>query len=191
MNKRQFIQEASIAMVSHPELMKWERSQRLDEAITYAEALWQKLDERGYGPTKEGDPKETRDWYNELGEKPVIAFDKAWKMFKRMGARNEAAKAWHKIEEQEYPHIHFAITKYLEQCEANGTTICHFSTWLNQKRWQGFEMKSSKPEQKTQHDEKAAQIRHLENQVKFWTDKGNDPMVADLNAQLEKLKDET
>lgn len=184
MNKPQFIQSFVYTQIGHPDVLAKPKDQRMDFVITMAEAAWDKLADRGYGARVERDPNEKKDWYNSLEDGQGMAFDKAWKLYKRVGERNAAAKAWTLIDQSEYEHIFYAIGKYYEQCHTSGTSIAHFSTWLNGKRWQSFEKQAEKPKP-ANINTNSAEIKHLEKMIKHSPD-GQAKTL--LESQLDRLK---
>jgi len=133
MNKTQFIQQASITMITLT--LEKPKEDRLDLAIDMSEALWKKLSARGYGAAKQADPKETRDWYKELPEDARKRFEGVWKAYGKVGARHDAAKAYLAITDEEALHdqILYAISKYKESLHATGTSQKHLATWFNSK----------------------------------------------------------
>ena len=165
-----------------------DKEKRFDAAMAICEKAWDKLCENDYGTKPAKDPTERKnvDWYNELTESEVIAFDKAWGLYKREGSRDAAAKAWKSIDRKDYDHIHKAIPKYIEGLFTSGTSKAHFSTWLNQKRWESFDVSQvKKVEEKVKHNEKAGEIRHLETQIEIVKD---ETLKAKLQEQLDKLR---
>lgn len=181
MSKKQFIQRAVISLIVHPDVLASPKDQRINRAIDYAEALWKRLDERGYGGTVEGEPRETRNWYAELQDQEV--FDKVWRKYGRTGERNAAAKAWIKLTEAEKTLVPAAVQKYLEQIGKEGTTKAHFSTWLNGRRWESFD--AEQPSQaKAAINQRAQDIAAMQKMVANARD---DATRAMLQAQLDRL----
>lgn len=181
MKKTQFVQTAVITLIGHPSVMQVERERRIDTAINLAEALWRRLDERGYGGSVEADPKETRNWYAELQDQE--RFDKIWRKYGKTGSRNEAAKAWLKVEESAKDQIEQAVPRYLEQIAKEGVTKAHFATWLNGRRWESFD--AEQPSQaKAAINQRAQDIAAMQKMVANARD---DATRAMLQAQLDRL----
>lgn len=180
MSKKQFIQRAVISLITHPDVIASPKENRINRAIDYAEALWKRLDERGYGSAVEGEPKEGRNWYAELEDQE--AFDKSWRKYGRTGARNDAAKAWLKLEEAEKALIPAAIQKYLEQIGKEGTTKAHFATWLNGRRWESFDVTPVKASQGI--DQRAQDIAGLQKMIAMAKD---ETTKEALQKSLDKL----
>ena len=127
MNRKAFIQQASITMMLHPYSSEKAPTERVDAAINLAEALWERLKDRGYGPTTQTSERCSKNWYSEIQDQEE--FDRCWNKYGKTGNRNDAAKAWIDIEESEKPKIFPAIPKYLEAIRCSGTQKAHFSTW--------------------------------------------------------------
>ena len=179
MDKKAFIQTASIQFLMHPATIEQVQEVRLEFAINMAEALWRRLSDRGYGAKKEGSPRVSVDYYCQIEDQEY--FDKCWRKYGKEGARNSAAKAWVGIEESEKEFIYPAIVKYIENI-ASGRAKAHFSTWLNQRRWEGFDVPESEIKRPA-IDEKAQQIRHLEKMIAM----APESTRPGLQEQLEKL----
>lgn len=180
MSKKAFIRDAARTLMLSAWVQEKPAEKRIDTAISLAEALWKRLDERGYGSAVEGEPKEGRNWYAELGDQE--AFDKSWRKYGRTGARNDAAKAWLKLEEAEKALIPAAIQKYLEQIGKEGTTKAHFATWLNGRRWESFDATPVKTSQGI--DPRAQEIAALQKMI----ERSADPNTrAAFQKQLDKL----
>ena len=164
MNKKSFIQQASITLMLHPYATQKPHTERVDAAIGMAEALWERLKVRGYGPSVQGEPKETRKWYSELQDQE--RFDRSWAKYGREGSRDQAARRWIGLEEAEKAHVEYSIPKYLEQLHGSGKAKAHFSTWLSERRWESFDMKEDKPIiQKV--DEKAQDQAHFKRMLEI------------------------
>lgn len=185
MNKKTFIQQSVIQLLNNQCVTDKPKSERFDYAISLAELAWQKLTERGYGCSKEREP-ENKDWYAEIINKS--AFDKAWQAYKKIGSRNQAARAWLAIPSTEHERIMYAIPRYRQQCQETGTAICHFATWLHQRRFESFDIPAEQP-QKAANDsgkqEIFGKIRHIETLIKFA--KSADQRAA-LESELVTLK---
>lgn len=181
MSKKRFIQDAARTMMLSAWVQEKPAAERIDTAITLAETLWRRLDERGYGGTVEGEPRETRNWYAELQDQE--AFDKVWRRYGRTGERNAAAKAWIKLTEAEKTLVPAAVQKYLEQIGKEGTTKAHFSTWLNGRRWESFD--TEQPAQvKAAINQRAQDVAAMQKMVAAARD---DKTRAMLQAQLDRM----
>ncbi|CAK0765955.1 conserved hypothetical protein [Gammaproteobacteria bacterium] len=134
MNKRDFIQRAAIhylPVVDQP----W----NLDRAIHYAERLWERLTERGYGNlNKRGPNPAEEDWYGKLQGESRKHFDAFWRAFNYKHGRNGAAMRWAQID----PDVEVA-KKIIEaaRLEAqrplpNGQVRKFAQGWLSERRWE-------------------------------------------------------
>lgn len=183
MNRKAFIQQASITMMLHPHSMQKPPTERVDAAIGLAEALWERLKDRGYGPTTATSERSSQDWYSELQDKEE--FDKCWNKYGKQGSRDKAAQAWIKIKDDEKAKIFSAIPRYLEDIRCSGTAKAHFSTWLNEQRWLNYEKTESVKSSAPAYDEKAQRIAGLRHQISLLKD--DNPMKAELQQQLERM----
>jgi hypothetical protein len=88
MKKRDFIQlTAAHFMVA----TNWD----VDKAIGYAERLWQRLGERGYGESKPHEPRAGgEDYYRKLSPAMQTQFDKFWIAFAYKEGKQGAAMRW-------------------------------------------------------------------------------------------------
>jgi len=93
MKKRDFIQaSAAHFMVA----VNWD----VNKAIDYAERLWQRLGERGYGESKPHEPKAVgEDYYSKLSPDMQAAFDKFWLAFGYKSGKQGAAMRWYQFGE--------------------------------------------------------------------------------------------
>lgn len=181
MSKKKYVREAAPILLISPWVNEKPPEQRLDMAIGLAEALWNKLVERGYGDTREGDPEKSRNWYAELHDQE--AFDRCWMKYGREGARNEAAKSWIKLDEADKPKVFPAIQKYLEQLAHSGTTKAHFSTWLNQRRFESFDA-IEQVRRPMVFDEKAQERKALQRMIEMAKD---ETTRQAFQAQLDRI----
>lgn len=181
MSKKAFIRDAARTMMLSSWVNEKPPESRIDTAISLAEKLWERLSDRGYGCTAEGEPSAARNWYTEIQDQE--RFDKVWRKYGKTGSRNEAAKAWLKVEESVKDQIEQAVPRYLEQIAKEGVTKAHFATWLNGRRWESFDM--AQPSQaKAAINQRAQDIAALQKMVANARD---DKTRAMLQAQLDKL----
>lgn len=73
----------------------------------------------------------------EINNKDILSFEDAWILYQKKGTKQTAKKAFDKLRQDEKELILIHIPKYIDCHEkANKTEfIPHFSTYLNQKRW--------------------------------------------------------
>ena len=183
MNRKAFIQDKSAMFLLHPQIAAMGKSDRLDAAINLAEALWERLKDRGYGPTTATSERSSRNWYAELQDQEE--FDKCWFKYGKQGSRDKAAKAWIEIPESEKAKVFPAIPRYLEDIRCSGTAKAHFSTWLNEQRWLNYEKTEEKKQSSPAYNEKAQRISGLRHQISLMRD--DNPMKAELQSQLDRL----
>ena len=142
------------------------------------------LSEKGYGATNESTPEElkTTNYYAMIQDQEL--FDKCWHKYGKEGARNEAAKAWLKLEESDKATIYQAVVKYLEQLQHSGVTKAHFSTWLNQRRFESFEPDMHEKKQPAAFSERAQEIQYFQKMIAIAKDENT---KAALQSQLDRL----
>lgn len=182
MSKRTFIQQAARSMMNNPKVLEQSPDKWIDLSIQWAERLWQRLDERGYGNPKEGQPKEKRHWYTELQDQE--RFDRAWAKYGREGGRDAAAKAWTLLSDAEKEHIEYSIPKYLDQLHSSGKAKAHLSTWLNERRWESFDMVTQKAKPKLAVVDNG-EVLHLQKMIAMTKDENTKKA---LESQLSGLR---
>lgn len=138
MEKVRFIrQTAAFFVASHVERPDAAR------AITWAEALWDKLSARGYGvPDKETKPREAKDYYAELSENQQKWFCAFWQAFAYKQGRNDAAMRWDQLGElsdAEYRHIVEAAKVEAARVLPQGQVRKMAQGWLFEQRWKDYE----------------------------------------------------
>ncbi|MDQ7091778.1 MAG: hypothetical protein Q9M50_14275 [Methylococcales bacterium] len=84
MDKLTFVQNIVIRSMPEPG--------KLAAAITYAEAAWQQLSERGYGEKKNAISNPKADSYHALSERQRFFFDEFWRAFDYKKDRANAVK---------------------------------------------------------------------------------------------------
>lgn len=111
-----------------------------DKAISWAEALWKKLQERGYG--EKAEPPQSRgvgkDWYNELNINQQKWFCAFWDAFAHKVGRNEAAMRWHELgelQDAEYQKIVAAAKEDAQRSLPDGQSRKMAQGWLSERRW--------------------------------------------------------
>lgn len=131
MNQTDFIQRASIALFNPAE-------PDVDKAIAYAERLWHRLGERGYGAAKKHEPNTTKDYYAELSTCKRNAFDKFWQAYNHKQGRNGAAMRWGQIPVSEHGDFEAIIAAAKADAlkpRPNGSSRKMAQGWLAEKRW--------------------------------------------------------
>ena len=185
MNRKAFIQQASITMMLHPYSSEKAPAERVDAAINLAEALWERLKDRGYGPTTQTSERCSKNWYSEIQGQEE--FDKCRRKYGDEGGRNDAAKAWIGLDEEEKVKVFPAIPKYIESLKYSGKSKAHFATWINQKRFLNYE-ETEKKQSKPAYNELAQEIAGFERQLELVKKSGNQAMIDTLESHINKLK---
>ncbi len=133
MKKREFIQAACIQFMP---ALNWD----LDKAMAYAEKLWTRLDDKGYGTLKETGPHEITKAYDKLNPVMKAAFDLFWLAFDYKASKDRAAGRWLQLGElskAEYDKI-IAGAKRAAAARKNlpeGQVAKMAEGWLAERRW--------------------------------------------------------
>lgn len=200
MQKRDFIQNAVpqlLALTKDEETGKFDA----DKAIAWAEKLWAKLSEKGYGDTKKQGPRDIPAAYDELEKHPVMlaAFNLFWTAFGKHGNRDGAAMRWLQMGElskQDYDLIIQAAKREADARKAlpEGRTGIYAQGWLNGRRWLDKAETTMDQAQKQQH-QKQQQLRKLNQDLahaKKMADDTGDPYwygeAEKLTEQLRQLR---
>ena len=131
-DKRRFIQQAATHFLPH---LDW----NLDQAIRYAERLWQRLDERGYGATERKGPRPIEDWYGRLTPRQRDWFDRFWKAYAYKKGKQGAAMRWHQLGEltdEDYERIVRAADAEAKRELPQGQVRKMAQGWLTERRWE-------------------------------------------------------
>jgi hypothetical protein len=133
MHKKDFIQAASIQFM--PEL-QW----NVDKSISYAEKLWARLSEKGYGEAKPSGPREPEKAYDQLPPVMKTAFDLFWIAFDYKAGKDGAAARW--LQQGELPKAEYDAIIAAARQEAQrrktlpeGQTPIMAQGWLTGRRW--------------------------------------------------------
>ncbi len=133
MHKKNFIQAASIQFM--PEL-QW----NVDKSIQYAEKLWTRLSEKGYGEPRQTGPREPEKAYDRLTPVMKAAFDLFWRAFDYKTGKDGAAARW--LHMGELPKADYEAIFAAAKTEARrrltlpeGQTPIMAQGWLTQRRW--------------------------------------------------------
>jgi hypothetical protein len=133
MQKKDFIQTAAIQFM--PEL-QW----NVDQSIAYAEKLWTRLSEKGYGDAKPTGPREPEKAYDQLPPVMKTAFDLFWRAFDYKAGKDGAAARWLQLGElpkAEYDAIIAAARQEAQRRKTlpEGQTPIMAQGWLTGRRW--------------------------------------------------------
>ena len=101
MSKRRFVQAVVIRRL--PALTD------LEACIDYAESVWARLSQRGFGAETTTGPRENRNWCNELTKAQNSAFEAFWTAFALKKGKNEAAERWYQLGELSVPEYQAII----------------------------------------------------------------------------------
>lgn len=138
MKKRDFIQAACIQFM--PET-QWD----INKSIQYAEKLWLKLDEKGYGEPKVNGPQEIKKGYDKLTPLMRTGFDLFWLAFDyKKSGKDEAAAAWLQMDDHSkaaYDKIITAAKRTAAERKTlpEGQVPIMAQGWLNKRRWLSYE----------------------------------------------------
>lgn len=150
--KRDFIQRAAAQLLPFTEF-------NIDKTVAYAERLWERLSERGYGAPSKESPRETKDWYAELVPEQRPRFDAFWSAFALKSGRNGAAMRWAQIDPS--PELAETITKAAAKDAAHqrdpGEKRKWAQGWLAERRWED----TATDPTRAAVDTRAAEIRHM------------------------------
>jgi len=159
MQKREFIQQAAIEFMPQTQ---WQT----DKAIAYAERLWERLSEKGYGEQKPSQPRDIPKAYDKLNPVQKAAFDLFWLAFDlKKGSKDKAAMRW--LQLGELPKAEYDAIIYGAKCTAQerkqlpeGAIPKHAEGWLSESRWRNYQT-SDTEKQKKQTDGHQQQINKL------------------------------
>ena len=188
MNRKDFIQDKSADFLLKDEIWSLPKDKRIDTAISMAEALWERLKERGYGTTTsktKDDLRAGKKWTAELVDSE--RFEEAWGIYhkhssRRSGDKQAAAKSWIALEESDKQKVIDAIPMYFKSIEGTSTAPKHLSTFINKRTFDGYE-KKQKSETKPAYNEKAQEIAALRRQIEM----AHESMRPHLQSQLDRL----
>ena len=153
MQKRDFIQTCTIEFLPKLEF-------DLTKTLRYAEALWTRLTEQGYGGPQQHQPRQHADYYQQLSPELKIGFDQFWIKFNHKQGRNEAAQAWLQINPDNAMMGLIAQAAEAEALRARqpGQVRKMAQGWLSQRRWEDFKAAPTATEQAQQQ---ATQVQLL------------------------------
>lgn len=158
MSKKRFIQNAVPVL-----LFQTGEKPSVDKAVSYAERLWDKLTERGYGAsTTEHKPRNSKDHYKLLSAHQRQYFNLFWNAFKHKHGRDGAAMRWLQLGElstEGYQLIIDAAAKESQRQLPYGQVRIMAQGWLEEKRYNDYA-----PTKKTGPSKNAA-INNLRNEL--------------------------
>lgn len=136
MSKKKFVQQASAMLLFHTG-----DTPCVDRAVRWAEALWEKLTERGYGEARPHQPRQNVDYYTDLSARQRQWFDRFWAAFGHKHNRNRAAMRWAQLGElpdDKYQHIVDAAAQENARQLPPGQSRKMAEGWLADLRWQDY-----------------------------------------------------
>ena len=152
-NKKAFIQRA----VTH--FLPW-LDWNMDKALAYAERLWERLSEHGYGSAKPQGARPLADHYRALTGTQRQWFDRFWKAYDHKQGKQRAAMRWGQLGELDdatYQHIIQAAKKDAERFLPTGQVRKMAEGWLTERRWEDH----ATPTNDNPEDEHDQQLRQL------------------------------
>ena len=174
--KQKFIQQTAAIFIASHRLQP-----DTDKAIDWAEALWKKLSERGYGSNQAiiKKPRKSVDQYKELSPTQKKWFCLFWTKFNYKHARNDAAKAWGQLGEltdDEYEKIAVAATHEAHRQLPSGQSRKLAGGWLRELRFNDNADPSKKPTAtkedasiiETQQDLAHARTMYKQTNIEEW-----------------------
>lgn len=137
MQKRDFIQKAAIQFM--PEL-GWD----MDKSFKYAEALWARLSDKGYGDLKTSKPRAIPKAYDKLNPAMKLAFDQFWTAFRLKDGKDKAAMSWLQLGDMDKSLVDRIIAGAKRTAAERknlppGQIPIHAQGWLTERRWQDHE----------------------------------------------------
>ena len=192
MKKCDFIQQACIQFMPETE---WDT----DKSIRYAEALWQRLGERGYGDSKPSEPKQMVNYYQQLSSKAKQQFDQFWVAFDNKQGKQRAAMRWQQLGELSPDKLKKIINAAKQTAAARKNlnqdqTPIMAEGWLSQLRFDDYEETGTETKQKQQNQavlklrELTGTLNHAKKMAKNCTDDFWPEQVTRLTEQLKKLR---
>lgn len=187
MQKRDFIQQAAIRFLDPA-------SPDPDKAIAWAERLWLRLSERGYGGPTPHQPRESRDWYRDLSPHQRQWFDEFWEAFGHKHGRARAAMRWHQLgelDEAEYRRI-VSAAKAERRRHEHGTQARKMAEgWLAEARWRDAGPPAGKKppadDTRRRRREVAAELSHIRELREAGGSEALDADMERLEAVLAEL----
>jgi len=157
LTKREFVQRAAIRIFDPA-------APDVDQAVDYAERLWQRLSERGYGAPREQGPRQNEDWYSRLTPEQQALFDRFWRAFNLKRGKQGAAMRWAQIcpDAETAEHIIAAAEAEARRKLPEGQQRKMAQGWLFERRWEDFEPPAAAaPGGADTARERSAEIRRL------------------------------
>ena len=131
MTKKDFVQRATVSLFPFADLDP-------AKAIKWAERLWERLSEQGYGAPKREGPREGEDWYAKLAPEQRQAFNRFWDAFRLKQGRNGAAMRWAQIDPSAElaERLVEAARREAQKAVPTGQSRKMAQGWLQERRWE-------------------------------------------------------
>lgn len=178
MSKKRFVQ--SIVARICPQ------TEKLPDAIRYAENLWDELNRHGYGDDKTPQPRDGKDYYRALSERQRAWFDKFWDAFGLKKNRNGAAMRWQQLGELDgaaYAHIIDAAGKEAQRQLPQGQARKEAQGWLYERRFDDYA-----PTQAGKKQQKNSAVMGVKNELRHLRKLYEMSANAALLPQIEQLE---
>lgn len=155
MSKKPFIQTAATVFLP---ATGW----NLDQAIRYAEALWQRLSERGYGAAEKRGPREVaEDALSKLSPGQRKQFDRFWAAFAHKAGKQRAAMRWGQLAPDAAlaERIIDAARQEAQRQRQPGEVRKMAEGWLSERRWEDYAPKGASPQPEADRARKMNSLR--------------------------------
>jgi hypothetical protein len=196
MQRKEFIQTACVAFMPH---LEWS----LDKSINYAEKLWERLGQRGYGESKAYATKDkplVLNAYDSLDGRKKAYFDRFWSAYNHKEGKQKTAEIWDALGDLSNDRYDFIIARAgmaakKHKAMPEGMTPLYPERWLAQSKFDDeltvTEVKQKETNQQGQKLAKlAGDIAHAKRMAdmtgeQFWQDEANK-----LTEKLTQLRNE-
>jgi len=179
MSKKRFVQQVMIRSLP--------ATDKIPEAIGYAESLWDALSAAGYGEAATAKPSETKDWYQGLSPSQKKYFNLFWLAFKYKHGKAGAAMRWAQLgelEEADYKNIVKAAEAEALRQLPQGQSRMMAQGWLSERRYQDYQAPQAS-KKKRQNSEINTLIGEL-NGIKILYNQSGTEALAQQIAKLEE-----
>lgn len=187
MKKRDFIQQASIEFMPQAQ---WD----VDKAIRYAEKLWHKLEQRGYGDARPAKAKDMVNYYQLLSAIAKKQFDQFWLAFDYKQGKQRAAMRWQQLGELTSPQLKKTVNAAKQTATSrknlsSGQTPVMAERWLSELRYDDFDQTSTEKGQKKQA-QAAQKIREIAGTLAHAKKMANNCSDDFWSVEVKRLTDE-
>lgn len=125
----------------------------IDQSIQYAEKLWKRLDEKGYGEPSAHEPRALQAYYDDLPAPVKAQFDGFWQAFDLKNGKQRAAMRWGQLGELSPAQFEHVLTAAGQTAAARlnlppGQVPINAEGWLSQRRWTDAEATPTEKKQR-------------------------------------------